>query len=672
MKANNKLKGILIGAVVVALAAAAYAYQHHIKKQVNLSTAQLKKAIKKQDYEQLISLFDEDSIEEAGFTKESAATKYATIFNALNVSSVKITDFKQEKQDKNHYQVAYKLSMTTSMGEIKDEAYQTTLTKTDNGWQFEWSPALIFAEMTGNDKVMINEETAERGKILDRNGVELATKRAYQQVGVIPAKLGEGEERDKNIKAIAKKFDLDVETIESFLAPDWATGEVFVPLKTLVNDLSDEDLADLPTGVMISSKETRYYPLGEASAQLLGYTGQATAEDIEKNPELTADMTIGKAGLEASLDDQLRGKNGGTVQIEDEDGKVKRVILANDKEDGQDVTLTIDSKAQKIAFDSLDNQPGSAVASDPSTGELLVLASSPSYNPNQMTVGISTKDYQTYQEDENLPFIERYATNYAPGSTFKTLTAMIALDAGTLKPSDSLDINGLKWQQDDSWGNYYVTRVKEASPVNLETALVNSDNIFFAQKMLEMGEKTFRQGLEKFDFNESLELPITVPKASISNEASFDSNILLADTGYGQGELMIAPVTQLSMYSTLMNDGNLVYPQLVKGQEKPADKKQVVSKESANIVLNDLVGVVANQDGYAHDLYQSGRVIAAKTGTAEIKDKQDTTGKENSFLLFMDQEQKQFMGLVMSEDSRENGTAVSKTGALLDYLVTNY
>ena len=671
---NNKLKTILISVSLLVLAGGGgvYAYHQQKKKQVNQSTSQLKQALKKQDYKQLMSLFDKDSIEEAGFSKESAQEKYETIYHALNVGEVKITDFKQEKQDKNHYAITYQLSMTTSMGEIKDEMYQTTLVKSDNGWQFEWSPALIFSEMNGDDKVMMTEDKAQRGEILDRNGVALATKHDYQQVGIIPAKLGEGKEKEKNIQSIANKFDLDVKTIESFLAPEWATGEVFVPIKTYAKRLTDEFLDELPTGIMISSTEMRYYPLGEASAQLLGYTGQATAEDIEKNPELTSDMIIGKSGLEASLDKELRGKNGGTIQIENKRGEVKRVILANEKEDGQDITLTIDSEAQKIAFDSLNNQPGSAAVAEPKSGELLVLASSPSYDPNQMTVGISTEAYQKYQNNKNLPFIERYATNYAPGSTFKTLTAMIALDAGTLKPSDSLDITGLKWQQDDSWGNYYVTRVKEASPVNLETALVNSDNIFFAQKTLEMGEKTFRKGLEKFDFNESLELPIAVPKASISNEESFDSSILLADTGYGQGELMIAPITQLSMYTTLMNDGNLVYPQLVKGQDKPKDKEAVVTKESAKIVLDDLVGVVANSDGYAHELYHSNRVIAAKTGTAEIKEKQDTVGKENSFLLFMDKEQKQFMGLVMSEDSRKNGTAVSKTDALLDYLISQY
>nr|WP_241856676.1 penicillin-binding transpeptidase domain-containing protein [Vagococcus xieshaowenii] len=671
---NRKIIGIASGIVVVALAGGGsiVAYQQSVKKQVNSATTELKQALKKQDYHQLMTLFNKQSIEAAGFTKETAETKYQTIFDALNVSGIEVTEVKQEKQSKDNYKVSYKVSMMTSMGEIKDEAYQTNLIKTDDGWTFDWSPSLIFAEMSGNDKVMINEETASRGKLLDRNGVELATEHDYQQVGVIPDKLGEGTERKSNIKAISEAFDLSVDTIESFLAPDWATGEVFVPLKTLAKNLSEEALSNLPKGVMISSKEMRYYPLGEASAQLLGYTGKATAEDIEKNPELTADMIIGKSGLEASLDEKLRGHNGGTVQIEDEEGEVKRVILANDKQDGEDITLTIDSKAQQIAFDSLNNQPGSAVVNEPSTGELLVLASSPSFDPNQMTVGISAEDYDKYQTNKDLPFIERYATSYAPGSTFKTLTAMIALDANKLTPEDSLSIDGLKWQKDDSWGNYYVTRVKEASPVNLETALVNSDNIFFAQKTLEMGEKTFRTGLEKFDFNESLKLPIAVPKASISNEDSFNSDILLADTGYGQGELLIPPVTQLSMYSPLMNEGTLVYPQLVKGQEKTPDKKEVVSKESANIVLNDLVGVVANSDGYAHELFQPNKTIAAKTGTAEIKDKQDTTGKENSFLLFMDKDDKQFMGLVLSEDSRKNGTAVSKTRTLLDYLVEHY
>lgn len=125
-------------------------------------------------------------------------------------------------------------------------------------------------------------------------------------------------------------------------------------------------------------------------------------------------------------------------------------------------------------------------------------ASSPSFDPNKMTNGISQSEYEAYSNDKNQPFMSRFANGYAPGSTFKTITAAIGLDAGTLNPNEELAINGLKWQKDSSWGSYQVTRVSDVSPVNLRTALVYSDNIYMAQETLKMGEKTFRDGLNKF------------------------------------------------------------------------------------------------------------------------------------------------------------------------------
>ena len=155
--------------------------------------------------------------------------------------------------------------------------------------------------------------------------------------------------------------------------------------------------------------------------------------------------------------------------------------------------------------------------------------------------------------------------------------------------------------------------------------------------------------------------------ASISNEKSFATDILLADTGYGQGELLISPIQQATMYSVFMNDGQLTYPRLMNYQ-KTEVKEQVISKKAATTILTDLVHSVSDEDGYVHQFYTPDFVLSAKTGTAEIKEKQDTTGIENSFLLYFDTENKEFMGITMVEDARENGTAIEHSGDLVNYL----
>ena len=260
--------------------------------------------------------------------------------------------------------------------------------------------------------------------------------------------------------------------------------------------------------------------------------------------------------------------------------------------------------------------------------------------------------------------MSRFATGYAPGSTFKTITAAIGLDSGTLNPNEELAIDGLKWQKDSSWGSYKVTRVSEASPVNLRTALVYSDNIYMAQETLKMGEKTFRAGLDKFIFGKELDLPIAMDKAQISNKDSFDSEILLADTGYGQGQLLLNPIQQITTYSVLPNKGTLVYPKLILDKETK-DQKDVIKASSAEAVVSD-------ENGTAHSLATLNIPLAAKTGTAEIKEKQDEKGQENSFLYAFDVEKQNYSVLEFLENKPEGTSATDLSKDLLTYLNQTY
>ena len=519
--------------------------------------------------------------------------------------------------------------------------------------------------MAGQDKVSISVDEAVRGEIVDRNKTPLAANGTLYQLGVIPGQLGDGEDKESRIKAIAKQFDLTEKAIQQALDQSWVQDDYFVPLKIV------EPTADLPTGASIQETAGRTYPLGEAAAQLIGYVGDITAEDVEKDDTLASNGKIGRSGLEAAFDKELRGKNGGKIAITDEKGTERKALIETKKTDGKTIQLTIDAKAQKIAFDSLKNQAGSTVVTEPTTGDLLVLASSPSFDPNKMTNGISQEDYDAYHNNKDLPFISRFATGYAPGSTFKTITAAIGLDNGTINPETVLSINGLKWQKDSSWGDYFVTRVSDVASVNLRNALIYSDNIYMAQQTLAMGEDKFRAGLEKFIFGEELDLPIAMNPAQISNDKSFNSEILLADTGYGQGELLINPIQQVAMYSVFANQGSLVYPRLVMGAETKT-KKELISPETISLINEDLKAVVTDENGTAHSLAALGLPLAAKTGTAEIKEKQDEKGQENSFLFAFDAQNQKYLMVSMLEDRQENSSATALAPDLLSYLSENY
>lgn len=623
-------------------------------------------ALADQKYSDLPAFVSEDSLASTGFTADEVSAKYEAIFTGIGAESFKASGIEVTPNDKDSDQFTFQYngSLTTSLGELTELSYSGTITVADNEAKIDWSPQLIFPGMEGQDKVSISVDNATRGEILDRNNEPLAENGTLYQLGVVPGQLGTGDEKNANIKAIAERFDLTEEAIEQALGQSWVQDELFVPLKII------EPTDEMPTGTSLKETTGRTYPLGEAAAQLIGYLGNVTAEDIEKDETLASNGQIGRSGLEAAFDKELRGENGGKIAITDEDGAEKSVLLEKERADGKDIQLTIDAQAQKTAFDSLQNQAGATVVTEPKTGDLLVLASSPSYDPNKMTQGISQEDYDAYEQNEDLPFISRFATAYAPGSTFKAITGAIGLENGTIDPTQSIAIDGLKWQKDSSWGDYFVTRVTDVASVNLKDALVYSDNIYMAQQTLSMGEDAFRDGLSKLIFGETLDLPIAMNPAQISNEDSFNSDILLADTGYGQGELLMNPIQQAAIYSVFANQGKLVYPRLVKEAEQK--DKEVFKAETIDQINQDLTAVVSDPNGTAHSLAALNIPLAAKTGTAEIKEKQDEKGQENSFLFAFDSQDQGFLMVSMLEDRQENQSATGLAPELLTYLAEHY
>lgn len=670
---KNRTGAYIAGAVILIAAAGGgyFYYQHYQETQAveagEKTVEQFVQALNKGDYNKAAEMTSKKAANKSALSEKEILDKYQNIYGAADVKGLQISNLKVDKKDDSTYSFSYKAKMNTSLGELKDLSYKGTLDRNDGQTTINWQPNLVFPEMEGNDKVSLTTQEAARGNIIDRNGEPLATTGKLKQLGVVPSKLGDGGEKTANIKAIASSFDLTEDAINQAISQSWVQPDYFVPLKII-----DGATPELPAGATIQEVDGRYYPLGEAAAQLIGYVGDITAEDIDKNPELSSNGKIGRSGLEMAFDKDLRGTTGGKLSITDADGVEKKVLIEHEVQNGKDIKLTIDAKAQKTAFDSLGGKAGSTVATTPKTGDLLALASSPSYDPNKMTNGISQEDYKAYEENPEHPFISRFATGYAPGSTFKIITAAIGLDNGTIDPNEVLTINGLKWQKDSSWGSYQATRVSsDVSQVDLKTALIYSDNIYAAQETLKMGEKKFRTGLDKFIFGEDLDLPISMNPAQISNEDSFNSDILLADTGYGQGELLITPIQQAAMYSVFTNNGTLVYPKLIADKETK-DKKNVISETAVQTIVPDLREVVQDVNGTAHSLSALGIPLAAKTGTAEIKEKQDVKGQENSFLFAFNLDNQGYMMVSMLENKEDDDSATKRASELLQYLNQNY
>ncbi|MDN6695997.1 MAG: cell division protein FtsI [Lacticaseibacillus paracasei] len=616
-------------------------YQGKTEADAVQATAQTyTQAFAKRQYDKAVKQVDTSHLTGPGwhYTAKTLAARNQAVFDRVGASDIKITNVKTKKYDSKTYELTFTANMNTKIGKLSAQHYEAPIVKVGDNWRIQWSPRLLFPSMDGKDTVQIDLIAATRGQIYDRNNQLLAKNGDVTQAGLVPGKLGTGADRTANLEKIAAAWDVKVTSLETLLKQSWVTDDTFVPVK-IVTD------SPVMTGAAYQTIGSRTYPLGEAAAQLIGYVGTATADDIRKDPTLTANSKIGKTGLEQIYDKQLRGTDGGQISIQNGDNI--HPLLTKKAVNGKSLKLTIDANQQKTAYTQLAGKAGSVVTMNPTNGELLTLASSPSYDPNAFVNGISQTDYDKYANNTSLPFLSRFAQRYAPGSTFKMLTAAIALQNKTITPDTTKSISGLKWQKDSSWGDYKVTRTVDAASENMTQALVNSDNIWFAQVALKMGASAYLKGLAPL-FKTQTDLPLTMKKAQISNSGKLASETLLADTAYGQGQLLLSPIEQAAMYSTIANGGTMQQPTLIQGT-KGKRTSSVLQANAANTVKTALTHVVSDQAGTAHNLAIDGHTIAAKTGTAELKQKQDTDGKENGFLVAMDADKNTYLPVALIE-----------------------
>lgn len=614
--------------------------------------------INENKYEEMYNMLTEDS--KAKISQDDFISRNKNIYDGIDMTDMQIKISSVEEENSTTSKISYNQSMNTDAGKIEfDNTVRLTKNK-EKGYLVNWSSSLIFPTLGNNDKVRIKTISAERGSIIDKNSQVLAGQGLVSSVGIVPGKLSDNKEAD--IEKIANLLGTTANSISKSLSASWVKDDTFVPLKKIAMDASDlkNQLLQIP-GVKITTAKGRTYPLGEAAAQLVGYVQTITAEELEANrgKGYTATSMIGKAGLEKKYEERLKGKDGVEIYIEGEDGTRKTDIARIDVQNGETIKLTIDSKIQTKLYDELKENEGFFVVMQPKTGELLALVSTPSYNPNSFALGIGTDEWNSIKNNQGNPMLVRYLQSYCPGSTFKPVTGAIGLTTGSLSAEDTFQYNGLSWKK-DGWGEYDITTLTAYSgPKNLKNALIHSDNIYFAQAALQIGKKNFTEGLNKIKFNENIDIGLTTSKSQYANSGDISNEKVLADSGYGQGEILVNPIHIASIYSAFANDGNMVKPYLEAKNINTVEYlvENAFSKEAANTIKDDLIQVVENPEGTANDMKVSGRTIAGKTGTAELKASKDAQADVLGWFdcFTTDENNNQLLVVSMVENGRDLG-----------------
>ena len=624
-----------------------------------------------QEYEQMYKMLH---IEASGnVSQEDFIKRNSAIYEGIEIQNMAVEII---AYDEEQLTVTYQTSFDTVAGEISFEN-EAFFLEGEDGYKLVWDNSLIFPNLASTDKVRVLTTQANRGEILDRNGRVLAGKGTASSVGIVPGKL---ENREEAIAKIAELLETTPEVIEKKLSAQWVKDDSFVPIKTIprVEEIEllkvepDEDvlkekerhesLLAIP-GVMISDVEVREYSLGEAAAHLVGYVQSVTAEDLEEHAGegYTANSVIGRSGMEGLFEKELKGQNGCRIYIVNSEGKEKEELACILVQHGQDIKLTIDASLQIALYEQFQEDKSCSVAMNPYTGEVLALVSTPSYDNNDFIMGLSSEQWTALNDDEDKPMYNRFRQVWCPGSTFKPVTAAVGLESGAIDPNEDYGNVGLSWQKDASWGSYYVTTLHAYEPVILENALIYSDNIYFAKAALKIGYEEMESSLTQLGFNAELPFEIKMAKSQYSNSESIETEIQLADSGYGQGQVLVNPLHLACIYSAFCNEGNIIKPYLVYQNEVSAEYwiSGAFSSETASRVLEGTKKVVNDSHGTGYAAHRDDIVLAGKTGTAEIKaSKDDTSGTELGwFAVFTAEEtvERPILIISMVEDVKGRG-----------------
>lgn len=609
------------------------------------------------DFSGMYSMLSENS--KKYIDEETFVNRYTNIYSAINLKDLEIEISGDIIKNEDYYTVPFSLKATTVAGELNISDYKVNIYKEDKQYLINWDESLIFPNMIEGDKVYVRTISHTRGKILDRNDNILAEDGTISVVGIHPSKF-DSENREAKITELANTLDISEETIINKLNAN-SNPEYFVPIVDILSN--DEKLTTLVNrsdeGIIINQKTSRVYNGGEAFGRLIGYVGSITAEELESKSDkgYTQTSLIGKAGIEQVYEDTLRGEDGAEIYLSRNNEEIS--ILKKEVVNGTDIKLTIDSTLQTNSYAQLTGEKGAVTAVDPKTGEVLALVSAPSYDSNMFTTYVTKTKAAERETNNYTDQINRFSKTYAPGSTMKLLTASIGLNNGIINADESVTIDSQSWQKDSSWGNYFITRVNNiTAPITLREAAKYSDNIYFAQLALKIGSENLINGIKGFGIGEELTFEYPMTNSSISNNGSLDSEILLADTGYGQGELMVTPLNMALAYSALANDGNIMNPRLVLTSDSSATvwKELAIKSEYLPTLIEDFSAMVNDADGSAHSAKIDGFNIAAKTGTAEIKASQDdTTGTENGWFVAVDTTSSKLAVAMIVEDVKDRG-----------------
>lgn len=482
-------------------------------------------------------------------------------------------------------------------------------------------------EKAENNRVRLIPIASKRGLIEDRKGRVLASSRLIRSVYLWPQEQPAEKWPDTAAK-LSSVVKVPTEKILQKLEEVGYDSHLSVKIAGDIDRTTFVAMAEQAgnlRGVEVRTEATRQYPYGTLAAHLLGYTGEASKEELEAHPEYPMGMIVGQMGIERYATQELNGVWGNRLIEANARGEELQELGIEPPTSGKSVQLTIDLDLQKTLEEALGNRRGAAVAIDVKTGAVLAMASGPTFDPNIFSGQVTSQEWQRLQGPQK-PFLNRALQGYPPGSTFKTVTSVAALQSGTYSPNSrvptysSITIGGITFKEHSS--GYGV--------IGFRDALAYSSNTFFYQVGVNTGAEAISKWGRELGIGGNIDMkllgldgnhgqiPTPAEKEKMYNEPWHIADSVTMTIGHGL--VLVTPLELAVMASTIANGGYQVQPHLLASltnTEKTKPIKTVLKPDTINTVREGLIDVV--RKGTARWLNDGTIPLSGgKTGTVEL------------------------------------------------------
>lgn len=539
-------------------------------------------------------------------------------------------------------------------------------------WYLQMIKGEEFKERAVENSIRALVEDAPRGRIYDRQEKLLVTNRPAVVVSIIPAEVDDLKKLSERLsKIIAISSEEISQIVKNYQENPFKPVKILDDVKT--NKIVEiEERKDELKGVILEVKPRRDYLYHEFAAHSLGYVGEIDKEELQQfgNPKFQGGDIIGKAGLEKFYDDILRGEKGGKEVEVDALGQEIATLLYQKPVPGKDLVLTIDRDLQLYGENLLFGEKGSIIMSDPNSGEILALVNRPSFNPNIFANRISSSDWKRLSSDIDYPLTNRSVQGlYSPGSIFKVVTAIAALEEGVTDRKRKIYCSG-----SFKLADWVFTCWKETGhgSLSIVDAIAQSCNVHFYTLGNELGIEGFNKYMQKFGLGEKTGIDLPTEAIGIIPSAQWKKREIKeiwfpGDTinlSIGQGYLLLTPLQVHNLITTIAAEGEVYKLHLVKKiisadgntveEIKPEIYRRVnFSPDTSKIIKEGLRQTILKGTGWRANIKEV--AVAGKTGTA-----QNPHGETHAwFIGFAPYEDPEISITVFLENGGEGGEAAA-------------